>query len=270
MSIHQIIEIDSVEDPRLDPFRDLRHRSLTHFSQRFVAEGWIVVERLLRSDFETESVVCSPKYVEQIQAAWHKPGTILVMPNEFFTGLVGFHFHRGALACAKRKPLTPVQELSPDDWKEPKTLAGVVGVQDPENLGSILRTCAGLGIDTVLIGPDCCDPYSRRVLRTSMGNALKLRLLSSGRLIPDLRWLQTSLQMQILSTSLAADSKSLEEIDWGRRRLILLGNEGHGLPMDVQMASDVRVRIDMDLNTDSLNVSVAAGIILHYAARLAE
>jgi tRNA G18 (ribose-2'-O)-methylase SpoU len=269
VSIHQIIEIDSVEDPRLDPFRDLRHRSLTHFSQRFVAEGWIVVERLLRSDFETESVVCAPKYVDQIQAAWDKPGTIYVMPNEFFTGLVGFHFHRGALACAKRKPLIPVQDFSAIDWGSKKTLAGVVGVQDPENLGGILRTCAGLGIDTVLIGPDCCDPYSRRVLRTSMGNALKLRLLSSQRLIADLRSMQTMQQVQVLSTSLAADSKSLEEISWESRRLILLGNEGHGLPLDVQLASDVRVRIDMDLNTDSLNVSVAAGIILHYAVRLA-
>jgi|LakMenEpi03Aug12_release.lakeMendotaPanAssembly.Ray.scaffolds.fasta_scaffold00784_17 tRNA G18 (ribose-2'-O)-methylase SpoU len=268
--MHEIFPIESLDDGRLEPYRDLRHRNLTHFSQRFIAEGWSVVERLLESSFVTESVLCAPKYLEQVQAKWKQSGAIYVLPNEQFSELVGFNFHRGVLACAHRKRLPPPSEWLNEDisWPQEFLWGGVVGVQDPENFGSILRTCCGLGIDTVLVGPDCCDPYSRRVLRTSMGNSLKLRLLGAERIEEVIRHLRQHNQVQVISACLANDSIGLQEVGWQPRRLILLGNEGHGLPANVQQESDVRLRIDMQLGTDSLNVSVAAGIILHYAARL--
>jgi len=270
MSEVTVVTIESSQDPRLEPFRDLRNRNLTRVSRRFVAEGWTVVERLLHSDFETEIVLCSPKYVQQVQAAWQGTGVIYLMEDELFPELVGFNFHRGALAYAKRQEYTSVEHMisAPDLIPEASLWCGVVGVQDPENLGTILRTCSGLGITHVLIGPACCDPYSRRVLRTSMGNSLKLKLVGSENAEKDLRLLKEKGSFQILASSLTEDSKSLSEVPWGKRTLILFGNEGHGLPGGIQKASDIRLKIDMSLGTDSLNVSVAAGIILHYAARL--
>ena len=79
-----VIAIESAEDPRLEPFRDLRNRNLTRVSRRFVAEGWNVVERLLRSGFETEIVLCSPKYVEQVQQVWQGPGVIYLLDHDKF------------------------------------------------------------------------------------------------------------------------------------------------------------------------------------------
>lgn len=265
-----VVAIESAEDSRLEPFRDLRNRNLTRVSRRFVAEGWTVVERLLRSDFETEIVLCSPKYVEQVQQVWNGPGVIYLMDHEKFPELVGFNFHRGTLAYAKRCEYSSVSQIVSDINTLPQRSlwCGVIGVQDPENLGTILRTCSGLGIERVLIGPDCCDPFSRRVLRTSMGNSLKLKLVGSEEAERDLRLLQGA-GFQILASSLTDDAKSLTEVPWQERALILFGNEGHGLPDRVQKVSDIRLKIDMSLGTDSLNVSVAAGIILHYAARLA-
>ncbi|MEY4567654.1 MAG: tRNA ((18)-2-O)-methyltransferase [Planctomycetota bacterium] len=269
-NMHEIFPVNQLDDPRLEPYRDLRHRNLTHFSQRFIAEGWSVVERLLESSFLTESVLCAPKYLEQVQAKWKHSGAIYVLPNEQFSELVGFNFHRGVLACAHRKNLSsPIQWLNDHTaWPQEFLWGGVVGVQDPENFGSILRTCCGLGIDTVLVGPDCCDPYSRRVLRTSMGNSLKLRLLGAERIEEVIGQVRQRHQVQVISACLADDSVGLQEVLWQPRRLVLLGNEGHGLPRSIQNESDVRLRIEMQLGTDSLNVSVAAGIILHYASRL--
>lgn len=264
-----VIAIDSAEDPRLEPFRDLRNRNLTRVSRRFVAEGWNVVERLLRSGFETEIVLCSPKYVEQVRQVWNGPGVIYLLEHEKFPELVGFNFHRGTLAYAKRGEFETVSQVLNAKVGLPQCSlwCGVVGVQDPENLGTILRTCSGLGIDRVLIGPGCCDPFSRRVLRTSMGNSLKLKMVEAEDFEAELRLLKNA-GFQILASSLTNDSKSLPEVRWEERALILFGNEGHGLPERIQKASDIRLKIDMSLGTDSLNVSVAAGIILHYAARL--
>lgn len=270
MSDVPVIAIDSAEDPRLEPFRDLRNRNLTHVSRRFVAEGWNVVERLLRSSFETEIVLCSPKYVEQVKEVWRGPGVIYLLDHDKFPQLVGFNFHRGTLAYAKRGELQTVEQVlcEPNQLPRHSLWCGVVGVQDPENLGTILRTCSGLGIERVIIGPDCCDPFSRRVLRTSMGNSLKLKLVESENAERDLERLRGA-GFQVLASSLTEDSKSLPEVEWWERVLILFGNEGHGLPARIQNASDIRLKVDMSLGTDSLNVSVAAGIILHYAARLA-
>jgi|688.fasta_scaffold00343_8 tRNA G18 (ribose-2'-O)-methylase SpoU len=267
----RVIAIESAEDPRLEPFRDLRNRNLTRVSRRFVAEGWNVIERLLRSEFETEIVLCSPKYVDQVTRVWQRPGIIYLMEDDKFPQLVGFNFHRGVLAYAKRAQYDCVEALVSDSGAIPKFAlwCGVMGVQDPENLGTILRTCSGLGIERVWIGPDCCDPFSRRVLRTSMGNSLKLKLVGSENAACDLKLLQAAGGFQIFASSLTDDAKSLSEVSWSERSLILFGNEGHGLPIPIQAASDVRLKIDMSLGTDSLNVSVAAGIILHYAARLA-
>jgi tRNA G18 (ribose-2'-O)-methylase SpoU len=102
-----------------------------------------------------------------------------------------------------------------------------------------------------------------------MGNSLKLKLVGSENAACDLKLLQAAGGFQIFASSLTDDAKSLSEVSWSERSLILFGNEGHGLPIPIQAASDVRLKIDMSLGTDSLNVSVAAGIILHYAARLA-
>ena len=102
-----------------------------------------------------------------------------------------------------------------------------------------------------------------------MGNSLKLRLVEAENAEQDLLLLKDKAGFQILASSLTDDSKSLAEVSWGKRALILLGNEGHGLPLSIQDTSDIRLKIDMSLGTDSLNVAVAAGIMLHYAARLA-
>jgi tRNA G18 (ribose-2'-O)-methylase SpoU len=143
----------------------------------------------------------------------------------------------------------------------------LVGVQDPENMGLIARTCAAFGIDDLFIGPGCVDPYARRVLRVSMGGMLKLNrysVLENERILHDF----SDAGVQTIATTLADDSIRLEDFRRAGPTLLVLGNEAEGLPKSVQQACRTRLRIDMSLGTDSLNVSVAAGIVLHYITRL--
>ena len=93
--------------------------------------------------------------------------------------IVGFNFHRGILACGRRQAAATSWDLLADAGR-PATLVICANVQDPTNLGSILRNCAAFGVDAVVCNRQCADPFSRRVLRVSMGASLRLPLLESG------------------------------------------------------------------------------------------
>ncbi len=264
------VEVTSVEDPRLEPFRELRSRNWTEQSGLFIAEGPLLVERLIASSYLVKSILLDRKYQEHYSAMVPDSVDLLLVDHDLVEGLVGFDFHRGVLGCGLRKPVLGLRENFFQPTEPNETMVCVVGVQDPENLGGILRSCAALGITRVIIGPASADPLSRRVLRVSMGNALRLQLYRSRDLVSDLQWLRDERGVTSVATTLAADSQSLEQTARRGPTMILVGNERNGLPAKVQAMADQRVTITMEQGTDSLNVGVAAGIVLHYFCRMAK
>lgn len=261
--------IDDLEDPRLDAYRDIRSRNWTYVSKRFIAEGPLLTERLLASEYETESVLLDQKYANEYLPMIPESVEVLLLEHSQIEQILGFNFHRGVLACGVRPRQLELRANFGAPPSPPETIVAAIGVQDPENLGSILRCCAGFGICRVIIGPGTADPLARRVLRVSMGTALRLQLLHSKNVVADLDWLRESAGVTTYATSLRDDSQSLEKVQRTGPVLVLVGNERFGLPEDVQRAADHCVRIDMDLGTDSLNVSMASGIVMHYFCRIA-
>lgn len=265
-SIHHI---EDLTDNRLEPYRHLRTRDLTRFSQRFIAESRLVVQRLVASDYGIESVLIEERFLEGA-LEWLRPDVqVLVAPAPWIEELVGFHFHRGFLACGIRRTFPSAVEILKEgkdraDW----TGLMAMGIQDPENLGVILRTCAGLGIRDCILGPGTADPLSRRVLRVSMGSSLKLNLLDTDDESQVLNHCR-HLGIESVATSLQEPAIFLEQYRRKGPTLVLFGNEAHGLPDAIQAAADTRLKIEMKMGTDSFNVSVAAGITLHHICRMA-
>ena len=273
-SIVTWIEIDSLSDERLAPYRDIRNRNWTERSGWFIAEGPPLVEQLLASSYTCQSVLVDRKYQSHFDGKLDRSIDVLVVDHPMVEELVGFNFHRGIMACGVRKPQRTIVSLPSLEPSE--TLVGLVGVQDPENLGGIMRTCAALGVHRILIGPGCCDPLSRRSLRVSMGNALKLDIFHSRDAVGDSICVRDRFGVESYAASPAEDrpglpnrSLSLTEVRRPQPALVWFGNERHGLPDDILRAADYRVRIDMRPGVDSLNVSVAAGIVLHYFCKMA-
>jgi tRNA G18 (ribose-2'-O)-methylase SpoU len=265
-----VIDLDNVDDERLFPFRNMRQMNWTAGSGRFIAEGPLLVERLLSSDYQVHSLLVDRKYMHHFVDKVPEECLLMVVSHEMVEQIVGYNFHRGILGCGIRKPQLKIDgDFATNSIGFHSTMLAAVGIQDPENLGGILRSCAALGIEQVVIGPGTADPLSRRVLRVSMGNALRLRLYRSQDILADMQWLKGMAGVESIATSLAADSQLLEQSRRTGPLLLLMGNEKHGLPEPVQRAADRRIRIDMQLGTDSLNVTTAAGIIAHYFCRLA-
>lgn len=268
MQYDQTIVTD-LDDPRLEHFRDLRSRKLPRSSGVFIAEGPFLVHTLLSSRFETLGVLVDERQAERF-AGELPPGTeMFVADTQLLQQVVGFQFHRGILACGRREEERQFssEELLADSQR---VVPALVGIEDQENLGTILRTCAGLGLSKVLIGEGCCDPFSRRALRVSMGATLSLDLLFCSEIHRSLKCLGESRRFEIIATSLTPDAQPLETCQPLLPSVVMLGNEKDGLPPKLLDMATRKVSIKMHSEIDSLNVAVAAGITLHYFDRLAK
>lgn len=259
MTVHMI---ESLDDPRLEPYRHLKDTNRTRWFGRFVAEGEKLTQRLLASFCEVESLLVDRTHLERLSPHLRPEIEVLVVADRLVPQIVGFNFHRGVLACGKRPAGATLEQITlPLD--KPLRLVVLPDVQDPENLGTIIRTSAAFGIDAILLGAACADPFSRRVLRTSMGAVWRLPIVQSGDLVADLRRLRDEFDVQPIATVLAHDAIPLSDFTPPPRWAVLFGNEGHGLDESCVGLCEHRLTLPMREGTDSLNVSIAAGVFLY-------
>jgi tRNA G18 (ribose-2'-O)-methylase SpoU len=127
-----------------------------------------------------------------------------------------------------------------------------------------MRIAAGFGADAMILGPQCCDPFYRQAIRVSMGAVFSLNLLQSDDLLQDLGRLKNEWKVESIATVLDESAEPLQSARRSQRIAILFGNEAQGLSRQMIEVCDRRITIPMKLGTDSLNVSVAAGVVLYH------
>ncbi len=253
------IEISDPRDPRLDDFRDL-----THADRRpdrpggrglVIAEGVVVVRRLLRSPYRVRAMLGVARRCDELAADLADvPAPCYVMSAEVMASVVGFHLNRGMLATADRVDFPPAGQLL-------STVGSVVvleGVGDHENLGAIFRNAAALGIGAVLLATGCSDPLYRRSVRVSMGTVLAVPFAPVG-------WPDEGVNLLrhngFTSVALTPSGEILlREVDLAGKVAFMVGAEGPGLTAAALRAADVRARIPMAPGVDSLNLATAAAI----------
>ena len=267
MPDNRLIQITSVDDPRLAPFQNLKERELAREGNRFIAESELVVRRLLASDYPIESIVAlEPRAIELSQIA-RSEIPIYFATRELLEQVAGFKFHTGVVACARRKPTPPIGEFA-KSLPLRATLAICPDLISARNIGSLVRICAALNVDAMLLGKKCCDPFWRQSIRISMGTIFSLPILRSENLLSDIELLRGEHQFQMIATVADADAVDLGTMKRGDRIGVLFGNEWSGLTEEMTAACDHRVTIPMRTGIDSLNVSIAAGIFLYHFTRV--
>lgn len=140
------------------------------------------------------------------------------------------------------------------------------GLQDPGNIGTIIRSCGAFGVDGLILSEDCPDIYSPKVLRAAMGGVFHLPILRTE----DMPGLIRSLQgdgMRIYAAALTEDAQPIETLNLGDGCGVLIGNEGNGLPAELAELCDCRGIIPIAPGTESLNAAIAASIFLYEMSR---
>ena len=257
------VPVENLADDRLAPYRDLKSHRLKQRTGTFVVEGASVVQRMLEAGWQAESILISD-WREPEHEGWLPENVVrYVVPHDLVHELVGFKFHAGLLACGLRRPNPRL-----DSWL-PSVAGGCLvvaaaDVVDPENTGGLIRASSAFGVTALLLGEGCADPFSRRVLRVSMGNGFRLPIREARSLEEDLAWLRAERGLCIVATVLERGAEPLNRFVRPERMALIFGNERHGIPARILAMCDRGVTIPMRRGTDSLNVSVAAAVFLHH------
>ncbi|MHB1855766.1 MAG: TrmH family RNA methyltransferase [Acidimicrobiales bacterium] len=255
-------------DGRLRPYLHLTDPALRRgYEAReglFIAEGRLVVERLLGSRYPVRSVLVTEAGARRMAGVLAAAATtVMVVDEELARTITGFQLHRGILACAGRLPLP-----------EPTALASGAGVvmvlediADQTNMGGLFRSGLALGVGAALLSPGCCDPLYRRSVRVSMGASLHLPYAVLEPWPDALAGLGTTHHLLALTPDPAGVALDDFARSWAGEPLgLVLGTEGDGLSREAQAACRTRVRIPMRDGSDSLNVATAAAIAFAFLA----
>ena len=140
-----------------------------------------------------------------------------------------------------------------------------VGIQDPGNLGTIIRTADAVSASGVILSRGTVDLYNSKVIRSTVGSMFHLPLVQIGGVVEVLQQLKKQ-QVRVIATAGQAP-KSFFEVDFKRSSAIIIGNEGSGLPADILGLADEVVSIPMPGRAESLNAGVAASIMLYEAVK---
>lgn len=152
------------------------------------------------------------------------------------------------------------QELSVCELSSQGRYAALECVQDPSNLGTIIRAAEAFGLDGLILSGGCCDPYSPKVLRGSMGGVFRLPLYFTDSLAESLEALKSQ-GLQTAACVVNSDAVPIQRASLGAGTVCVIGNEGNGLSPKTQAACSLAITIPMAGRAESLNASVAAGIV---------
>ncbi|MFI4874734.1 MAG: TrmH family RNA methyltransferase [Blastopirellula sp. JB062] len=259
-----IQEITNLEDARLRPYCALTNSRSYRQSGLLIAESRFLVERLLASPLQVESILVDDLSKVPPLPVGEQATPVFCLPRDQIQRLVGFNFHRGVMACGVRPDLSRLDQV---DWPAETarlTLSVVSQVVDPENLGSLIRASSAFGADAILLDDRCGDPFSRRALRVSTGHAFKIPIVETTDLRQELAAAR-KLGFELIATVLDdAAIPVIAETARKDRTALLFGNEGFGLEADLLELADRRVTIPMRRGSDSLNVAMAAGVFLYH------
>jgi tRNA G18 (ribose-2'-O)-methylase SpoU len=265
------LSIDDAGDPRIADYSGIPDPELARSRGVFVAEGRLVVQRLLSSRFTTRSLLVTAPALEAL-AADLEPRPCLpvfVVPQTVMNTVAGFNIHRGCLALGERPAPAAWEDIAGVRRGEPSgspaALVALERVGNMDNVGATFRAAAAFGAAGVLLDQACADPLYRKAIRTSMGAALQVPFATDVALLDALAGLRRD-GWAVVGLTPSADASSAREIFAGvrgTRVAIVLGHEGDGLTAPAMQACSHLARIPMPSDVDSLNVAMAAGIALY-------
>ncbi|HKW56124.1 MAG TPA: RNA methyltransferase [Candidatus Acidoferrum sp.] len=279
--------LTSRENRWLKDFRVALRGGLPTNSGAVGVEGARLVEEALRSGCRVEAVLFSEageRHRERLAAFTNRPETafpVLRTTDRLFEGLADTEHPQGVAVLVHPRRASLDELLNPSGTACAALLVVLAGVQDPGNVGTILRTAAAFGATGAVTAASgqsgTASPFSPKALRASAGAALHLPILQ-GMSLPILLTQLRIGKVHTLASSAhethdAAPSSRVPaaflpwEVDWCQPTAVLVGNEGSGLPEEVERSADARIRIPMASGVESLNAAAAAAVLFYEAAR---
>jgi TrmH family RNA methyltransferase len=255
--------LTSIKNPLIKQMRKLHRPKERKEQNLLLLEGTNLLTAASAVDYELVTVCYTSQWRENYPQLWQeiaaKAKRLELVSNEVLEAIATTVHPDGIVATAPRKVghLFPATDLK----------LGLVleRLQDPGNLGTIIRTAVATEVDSLWLSYDSVDLDHPKVLRASAGEWFRVPIVVSTNL-PELIKHYQQQEVQVVAT-LPQAKTTYWEVDWQRPTIILLGNEGAGLSEELVSLADRQVKIPLSKEVESLNVAIAAALLLYEAQR---
>lgn len=263
-----LTDIKDPFDPRLAAYSSLKGKMLER-EGIFIAEGEKVVKSMVESGCRIASCLTSAGTISRyrpILTKISKIGTaVYVADNKIIEEIIGFRFHKGIMAvgyCPEKLTACEVLEKP----KRPLFLAALNAINDPQNVGLIVRNASAFGVRALIVDKATYDPYYRKAVRVSMGTIFRLPVCYESDLRTSLLKLKKKYNMRIIVATPGKTAKDISKTDLSGNVCFVFGNEDKGIERKILNIADAKVRIKISKAVDSLNVASASAVCLYEAS----
>ncbi len=262
--------ITSLQNSLVKQIRKLHSTKERNKQQLFLLEGTHLLEEACAVSYPLDAVCCTSQWYETHPQLWEvicrQCYRVEIVSPEVLAAMATTVNPDGIVAIAKRCCKQIAQkETQPRQIPFTGLVLALETVQDPGNLGTMIRTAAAAGASGLWLSEDSVDLDNPKVLRASAGQWFRLNMAVSADLQTTVRQSQQA-GMQVIATLPNADL-TYWQVDWRKPSLILLGNEGAGLSADLAALADIQVKIPLSPGVESLNVGITAALMLYEAQR---
>lgn len=240
--------ITSVKNQQIKTWAKLKQRKYRKEQGLFIVEGEHLVEEALKSDWELETIVIKENFEPNFDLSNH---LVEAVSDHVFAHLSETKTPQGILAIVKMR--------EEEEYKKNRLLI-LDAVQDPGNLGTMIRTADAAGFDAIILGGGTVDLYNDKVIRASQGSIFHIPIIELS--------LETAVdQLKESGVSICASTLEravpVQTIEWPEQVGLIVGNEGSGVNQTLIEKSDLLVHIPIYGKAESLNVSIAAGVMMY-------
>ena len=255
--------ISSKDNEFVKHIKKLKDKKYRDQSNEYVIEGIKLVEEAINENAKIKQIVICEECTKTQEISKKLMYEIasfdcVYVTENVFNSITEVKNPQGILAVIERKNSENEINYNED------IIVALDGIQDPGNLGTILRTVDSIGLKQILVSKETADVYNPKVVRSTMGAIFRVKVIECDNLEKTLKEIK-KYKYEIVVTSLQTN-ESIYDIKYNKK-IIVIGNEANGVSKEIQEMADKKVKIPMLGKTESLNASVATGIVLYEYVR---
>ena len=250
------IKINDIKTDELEIYHKLRDNAFSA-DNSFIADSPKVVNILLQSDIEVKSILATKEYYEEFEhlVLQKKVSHLFLASKDEMQKIVGHKVHHNCMMHGTRPSESSLQDLG-------ENIIMLDAITSSENIGSIARSAAALGVDSYLVPKQSPHPYGRRALRVSMGYVSHLKVHVYKEIFQTIKTLKED-GYKVYAAEVTPEAISLLQVKVPKKWVLIMGHEGKGISQNILDECDKVVSIEMQEGIKSFNVGVAASIMMY-------
>ena len=255
--------ITSKDNELIKHVRKLKDKKYRDEYNEYVVEGIKIVEEAVKENVKIKQIIICNDTTKTYEIPTHIMLEIakyecIYVTDKIFNLITQVTNPQGIMAIIEKN-----SEKNQIDYTQDIILV-LDDVQDPGNLGTILRTADSIGLNQIVVSKGTADAFNSKVVRSTMGAIFRIKIIETQDLIRTIKEMKKH-HFKLMVTSLQTEN-SIYDINFNKK-IIVIGNEANGVSKEIQDMADEKAKIPMFGRTESLNASVAAGIVMYEYVR---